>query len=433
MFEAFEFNNAALLQTEQAINEGRHAEAAALLTRLQQHGVADPRVYYLGSVLGSALGSAERALESIDRALQIAPDWARALLQRGTVLLALDRYAEVIATCEKVIDMDPIHRGAAYLAMTAGLQSKSYAVPEKLLLRAHQANPRLVEIWYNLARFYFGRDALRAMHWCEQVLKEHPRHADTHRMMASAYEHLGNKEKAIHHIEIAFAEDPSDEEIVFLREKIFNKTPDHVPAGRVVDLFDKYAEKYDTHLVGVLNYRVPKVVAERIRQAYPELRINVLDLGCGTGLLGVYLGRINGYFVGVDLSQRMVEKAHEHGIYHRFHLADAAETLEATDPEEYEVITANEVLLYVGDPTRVINGAHKVLRSGGRLYATFETAEDNEGDLVLRETERYAHSKRSVREACERAGYTDIVIEEVDLRKSSNDPVKGFLLTATKT
>jgi predicted TPR repeat methyltransferase len=51
---------------------------------------------------------------------------------------------------------------------------------------------------------------------------------------------------------------------------------------------------FDQHLVGGLGYRLPKLVAERILQWHADRKLNVLDLGCGTGLLGVCLGRIDG-------------------------------------------------------------------------------------------------------------------------------------------
>ncbi len=42
-----------------------------------------------------------------------------------------------------------------------------------------------------------------------------------------------------------------------------------------------------------------------------------VDLGCGTGLMGLLLRPLVGYLEGVDLSSGMVDKAHGKGCYDR--------------------------------------------------------------------------------------------------------------------
>jgi ubiquinone/menaquinone biosynthesis C-methylase UbiE len=77
----------------------------------------------------------------------------------------------------------------------------------------------------------------------------------------------------------------------------------------VITIFDSYAERFDQHLVGALQYRVPRRVAESLKAKHPDGRFNLLDLGCGTGQVAAYLGRIQGHIIGVDLSDKMIEQA----------------------------------------------------------------------------------------------------------------------------
>ena len=79
-----------------------------------------------------------------------------------------------------------------------------------------------------------------------------------------------------------------------------------------------------------LKYKLPREVAHIINERYPDRKLNVLDLGCGTGLLGACLGRIDGALVGVELSKPMIDQAIKHGVYDRFHNVDLLEALEAT-------------------------------------------------------------------------------------------------------
>jgi predicted TPR repeat methyltransferase len=192
------------------------------------------------------------------------------------------------------------------------------------------------------------------------------------------------------------------------------------------------SDRFDQQLVTQLGYRLPQIVAEKIKARYPDKRINVLDLGCGTGLLARTLGSVQGYFVGVDLSKKMLEKAAEVGVYHRLHQADVVEALEATDANEYEVIAANDVLVYLADVAPFIHGAHKVLRPSGALYFSCELAKDIEPPVVLRESQRYAHRIDAVRSVCESAGFKSIEIEPMVVRTDRGVPVESFLVTATK-
>ena len=96
----------------------------------------------------------------------------------------------------------------------------------------------------------------------------------------------------------------------------------------------------------------------------PDRRFNVLDLGCGTGLLGVYLGRLHGHLIGVDLSEKMIEQAARHGVYSRFHHVNILDALRDTPADHYEVITCLDALVYVGDLAPVIPNVLRCRRGG---------------------------------------------------------------------
>jgi hypothetical protein len=60
------------------------------------------------------------------------------------------------------------------------------------------------------------------------------------------------------------------------------------PEGYVTNLFDSVARQFEHHLVGELEYQVPEALAKLV---LPELKAKacVIDLGCGTGLVGTAL------------------------------------------------------------------------------------------------------------------------------------------------
>jgi len=55
------------------------------------------------------------------------------------------------------------------------------------------------------------------------------------------------------------------------------------------------------------------------------------------------------------------------------------------------VIAALDVFIYVGDLTRAIPDAFRILRDGGHLIFSCETAPESGSDLVLQTTQRYVY------------------------------------------
>ena len=82
--------------------------------------------------------------------------------------------------------------------------------------------------------------------------------------------------------------------------------------------YDEWAEDYEDDMLS-LGYAIPAVAAGFVGR-YVPLGGTVLDAGAGTGLFGSIL-RVLGYedLVGIDISERMLEKAGEKDAYHSLH------------------------------------------------------------------------------------------------------------------
>src|SRR5690606_29734993 len=99
--------------------------------------------------------------------------------------------------------------------------------------------------------------------------------------------------------------------------------------------------------------------------------LNVLDLGCGTGLTGAAFRAVAGRLVGVDLSPRMLGYAQQRGVYDELQQCDLVEFLQSTD-ERFDLIVAADVLIYLGDLVRAFEEIGRVLRPGGHWVASAE-------------------------------------------------------------
>jgi predicted TPR repeat methyltransferase len=423
---------AELKRIEALIVKNELEAAASSLNVLRGSSGDDPRVYSLGAELAFAANNPDAALLATRAALDLAPNASQVHFQRARALEALGRLGEAIEACRAAVDANPKMLPAVELAVYVGRRLGDTSAAEAMLRAAQRATPESLPIWLAMGKFLARDRRAEALDWFEKVLEAEPENVEALLVSASLNYDLGHVERARALIERAHALNGDDERVAFELARINDTGVAQLPLSRVQGLFDEYAERFDTHLVGALKYSIPQLVAKKIRERFPDLRLNLLDLGCGTGLLGVYLGRIEGYFVGVDLSEKMVQQASRHGIYSRFHLVEMVEALAATAEREYEVITACDVVVYLADLTAFVTESHRVLRAGGALIFSCESAGPGEANSVLRPSLRYAHQADWAQSLCRTAGFEDVVIESFVVRYENDQPVSGFVVTAIK-
>lgn len=91
---------------------------------------------------------------------------------------------------------------------------------------------------------------------------------------------------------------------------------------QLAEAYSLWADTYDIDSASY-GYQGPSVAAAAIVKHVPDKTAAVLDVGCGSGLVGEHL-EASGYtrVVGVDLSQAMLDVARDKGCYHRLELAD---------------------------------------------------------------------------------------------------------------
>jgi predicted TPR repeat methyltransferase len=98
------------------------------------------------------------------------------------------------------------------------------------------------------------------------------------------------------------------------------------------ELYAEWAETYDNTMVSGLGYVLPAVFADRFAAVVPWRDGLALDVGCGTGLVGVELSK-HGFprLDGLDLSEAMMAQAERRGVYRRLAIADLTLTLDLND------------------------------------------------------------------------------------------------------
>lgn len=98
---------------------------------------------------------------------------------------------------------------------------------------------------------------------------------------------------------------------------------------------------------------------------------NILDIGCGGGILSESLAREKANVTGIDLAESALETAREHsrqsGLTIRY-LAISAEDLAKQEAAQYDIVTCMELLEHVPSPASIVTACSKLVKPGGHVF-----------------------------------------------------------------
>jgi len=132
---------------------------------------------------------------------------------------------------------------------------------------------------------------------------------------------------------------------------------------------------------------------------------------------------------GVDLSSAMIAEAAGKAVYDTLHTAELCEHL-AAETRRFDLVTAADVLIYLGDLAPLLHAAGARLADAGLLALTVEAAEP-EGPGVerrLRPSRRFAHSADYVQRVAAEAGLALRHHERGVIRRDRADDVDGHVM-----
>ncbi|MGD8931989.1 MAG: methyltransferase domain-containing protein [Chromatiales bacterium] len=200
--------------------------------------------------------------------------------------------------------------------------------------------------------------------------------------------------------------------------------PRQAPQAYIRSLFDGYANNFDAHLLQQLHYQVPEQLYNSLDGILDleAISLDILDLGCGTGLAGRVFRKLAKRLDGLDLSAAMLLKAANRGIYDRLEQGEITERLSHME-QRYDLVIAADVMVYIGDLKPVLRAVYRVLRGGG--YSVFSVEAGKAAGYRLRSTGRYQHHSSYVAEVAQSAGLETLCCRQVVLREQEGQPVRG--------
>lgn len=442
----------------------QQGDAARAMELIEQAIAVKPGQANAYCNLGAALqdlGRSEEALASYDTALRLHPHYAMALANRGNALRRLGRTREAVDSYERALALQPrypeaaCNRAAALLdlgqpeAALAGAEQALAAQPryaQALCVRANalyllrrlrdalDGYEHALALDEGLAEAHAGRAmTLHRLRRFEEALRGHeralalrPGHAGTREQRAATLAALGRREEAIADYQAAqrllVAQGGDSSRIGFALAALgVGETPERAPQDYVKALFDQYAGHFDQHLTEVLDYRTPQAIDAALQRAGVPGEGEVLDLGCGTGLCAPFLRPRARTLAGVDLSERMLDKAREGGLYDRLDCADITAWL-AGQREAIDLVVAADVFVYFGELAPVFAQVRQALRPGGLFCFSTETAAQG---FALQASNRYAHAPDYLRALARDQGFEVALLEAAPLRSENGVPIVG--------
>lgn len=254
---------------------------------------------------------------------------------------------------------------------------------------------------------------------------------------ALALEKAGDFEAAAISYQEVLKIDPDDHggASVRLASMKMGAVPDKAPQSYIATLFDQHADVFDKVLVDDLGYDVPAMSARLLQNQNLGPFQRVLDLGCGTGLMGVELEDMADEMIGVDLSENMIEIAYDREIYESLYVADVEDYLDDNDEAPWDLICAGDVLPYLGNIENLIKGISNNLVTNGHTIFSTETLPDADFDntgFTVGAHQRFAHKLEYLDKVLSDSGLKILISEDIVVRHEQGKPIFGHLIVAHK-
>jgi predicted TPR repeat methyltransferase len=386
---------------------------------------------HFSGVLAHQRGRSDDAVALIGRSLELEPERADWYSNLGIVQQSRLRLDDAVAAYRRAIELDPSHANA-HSNLGVLLRAKGEVAEAEAAYRAAiRIDPEHSDAYHNLGVLLNAQKRPREAALCfSKVITLRPQDPEARRLLALAHCTLGEVEKA-EEIFREWLEDDPDDPIArhMLAACSGRDVPPRASDAFIEKTFDRFAASFDSKLAR-LSYRAPALVAEVLTRSgiAPTKRLDVLDVGCGTGLCGPLVAPYARRLVGVDLSERMLDQARERNVYDELVKGELTAYLAGCD-EAFDVIVSADTLVYFGALDAIAGAAANALRPGGRLVFTVEELVG--AGYSLGTSGRYQHSREYIAAVLTETALRPEIVP-AELRLEAGEPVAGFVVQGTK-
>jgi len=373
------------------------------------------------------LGQLEEAVICYEKAITIKPDFVEAHNNLGSVFKQLGQLEEAARCYERAITIKPdlveAHYNLGYVLQKLGdLDAAVRSYKNVVAINSEYAMKHNNKILYAIYLFTNGH-IIETLDTIETLIKTDPYEALLYNMGGGCYTILGELDKAIKYYEKALNIKPDYAIPQHMLNALTGKESKAPPREYVKNLFDDYAERFDYSLVIQLEYKLPFLIKELILKLnIPKKNFKrVIDIGCGTGLLGSEIRDISENLIGIDISKNMISKAKNKEIYDRLIIGDIVDILR-TSKEKYDLFISLDVFIYLGELSIIFNAVRNCSYNDAIFIFSIELQEDKEYSLL--KSGRYSHSEEYILKTASN-GFKLIEHYDIRLRKEKKGWING--------
>ncbi len=404
---------------------GKFEEGVGYLRKATRFDRECPTTYYnLGKAL-DGIGLLEDALTAYQAAIKVKGDYAEAWNNMGDCLTRLGRIEDSVNAYRKALELNPVsyvHFNLGNALLEKGDLEQAAACYQKAL----ELDPGFAEAVLNLAIVSKRQgDLAAAKSWCRQALDMRPEYVKGLNEMALLCSQSGETEASIKLYKQVLNLEPNNSVARHLLNSLLGSASEKASPAYVEELFDQYANRFETHLAESLQYNTPTSLHDLVKKNLSDdFHVsNILDLGCGTGLCAPLFRSHCDKLYGVDISKKMIQQAHGKKMYDELKAQEIIDYLVQSEMK-FDLFLAADVFVYFGNLEPVFQTITKAAESGACFVFSTETGDK---DFTLKPSGRFGHSKDYVETTARRFNWELQDVQSDILRVENGQNLSGNL------
>lgn len=364
-----------------------------------------------------------QAILAYQKAIELQYNYPQAWTNLGVAYFRQENLELAQQSHEQALILDSTHFGALFNLGECLYKKGDIHTAEIYLQQVHQQDPTDIDNLYLLSDLLLTNKTEHQQLYLF-VLREDESIAQWWIRQGIYQENNADINQAKAYYQRALEYQPCNQTAQYLLGILEGKPMQRAPKAYLTELFDAYAPQFEAQLNSI-SYQTPQQLMSLIGEQHFS---HVLDLGCGTGLMGSLLYHQAQMMTGVDVSTKMLEIAKQKKYYEHLIHNDIIDFLQHSKPRTYDLIVATDVFVYFGDLNDVFSAIQKSLCRKGRFLFSIELA--MEKNWVLNQRGRYAHPTTLIEKWALKNQFKIQQTTKINMRKEYGKWVQGmgFLL-----
>ena len=390
--------------------------------------------HYLGYLLQQT-DRLQEAFEQLTAAIAEDDGHAEWHFNLGIVLLRQGQAMPAVEAFSRAVAIDPgkyfywTNRGAAFEA------AQDWVRAEQCYKTAIDIDPYCPDAFYLLSALFLRLERFQeARHFNYSGIAVAPAGSKPKIVLGQALYELGRVDDAIALFETWLEEEPGNPVATHLLAAYRGQqVPAQCSSPYIEQTFDAFAGSFE-NVLGRLKYCGPQLVRDYLAALNPlPESLSVLDLGCGTGMVGQAMKPYARQLVGVDLSQAMLNQSAAKRIYRQLHRSDITEFMRASC-DSFDLVACMDTFVYLGTLDEILSLVYRRLNVGGLLlFSTEKLSASGDATYHLNISGRYSHHPDYLSALLRRTGFRIQHMSDVPIRTESGCQIEGQFVCAIRT